>query len=173
MTESSTDLTTHTGFKFHVRPVQPEDEAALGRFFEQVTPEDLRFRFLSSQKRVGHDQLLAMTRVDHRRTESFLAIAGNGGPIIASAMLACDENLDVGEVAISVSADHRNMGLGWELLGHITRYAEAKGVRLLQSLESRSNHSAIQLEKEFGFTTQSYPDDPALVMVQKILRPSL
>jgi ribosomal protein S18 acetylase RimI-like enzyme len=169
MADWSQDLTTHTGFAFHVRPARPEDEAALGAFFEHVTPEDLRFRFLSSIKAVGHEQLVAMTKVDHQRTESFLAFAQEGGPIIAAAMLACDAGLDLGEVAISISADYKNRGVGWELLGHLTRYAQSKGVGQLQSLESRSNESAIQLERELGFTAETYPGDSTLVMLRKTL----
>ena len=44
MTDWSSELTTHSGFKFFVRTVRPDDEAALREFFEHVTPEDLRFR---------------------------------------------------------------------------------------------------------------------------------
>ena len=120
----NTDLTTHTGLTFLVRPARPDDEAALHDFFENVTPEDLRFRFLSTVKEVGHDRLVAMTRVDHRQNESFLAFEHENGPIIGAAMLACDEKLDTGEVAVSISRDHKNRGIGWELLGHVTRYAE-------------------------------------------------
>ena len=43
----SRDLITRTGFRFHVRPAMASDEAALGEFFTHVTPEDLRFRFLT------------------------------------------------------------------------------------------------------------------------------
>lgn len=170
MTNLSRTLTCHTGFVFHVRPARPQDEAALAAFFQHVTPEDLRFRFLSSVK-VGHEQLVAMTRVDHRQTESFLAFEHEGGPIIATAMLACDANLDVGEVAISISADYKNRGIGWELLGHLTRYAQSKGVKRLQSLENRGNRSAIQLETELGFTSRAYPGDSTLVMLEKTLTP--
>lgn len=169
MTDWSRELTTHTGFKFRVRPASPDDEAALGAFFERVTPEDLRFRFLSSIKEVGHDRLVAMTKVDHQLVENFLAFEDEKGPIVATAMLACDPNLDLGEVAISISADHKSRGMGWELLSYLTRYAEAKGVKRLQSLESRSNRSAIQLEKELGFTSEAYPGDSTLVVLQKIL----
>jgi N-acetylglutamate synthase-like GNAT family acetyltransferase len=169
MTDLRSDFTSHSGFKFHIRPARPEDEAALGEFFGHVTPEDLRFRFLSSVKEVGHDRLAAMTDVDHRQTESFMAFQRDGGPLIATAMLACDVNLDVGEVAIAVRADYKNLGIGWELLGHLTQYAELKGVKRLQSLESRANGAAIQLEKELGFTSETYQGDSTLVLLQKIL----
>ncbi len=166
----SRDLTTRAGLVFHVRPARPDDEAALAEFFEHVTPEDLRFRFLAGVREVGHDRLVAMTQVDHRQTENFLAFAEDGKSIIASAMLACDAALDKGEVAISVHADYKHKGLGWELLRHIARYAEAKGVKTLESIESRQNHEAIELEREQGFVAESYPDDPTLMLIRKELR---
>lgn len=169
MTDGSSELVTRSGFKFQVRPARPDDEAALHEFFEQVTPEDLRFRFLTSLKEVGHDRLVQMTSVDHRQTESFVAMERADGPIIAAAMLACDAGMETGEVAVSISAGHKNRGIGWELLRHVTAHAEAKGVRRLQSLENRSNLSAIQLEREMGFTSSAYPGDSTLVLLEKTL----
>lgn len=168
-TRWSRDLTTHTGFTFHVRPARAEDEAALHEFFAHVTPEDLRFRFLSTVKEVGHDRLVAMTRVDHRQNESFLAFEHQDGPIIGAAMLACDDNLEVGEVAVSISSDYKNRGIGWELLAQVTRFAEAKGVKRLQSVEDRANVTAIRLEGEMGFTSRPYPGETTLVLLEKSL----
>ena len=79
----SRELTTRTGFEFNVRPAQPSDEAALAAFFTHVTPDDLRFRFLTGLKTVGHDRLAAMTMVDHRQTENFLAFIDDEAEIIA------------------------------------------------------------------------------------------
>jgi N-acetylglutamate synthase-like GNAT family acetyltransferase len=163
------DLTTHTGFTFHVRTARAEDEAALHDFFATVTPEDLRFRFLSTVKDVGHDRLVAMTKVDHRHNESFVALEREDGPIIGAAMLACDDKLETGEVAVSISRDFKNRGIGWELLAHVTRYAQAIGVKRLQSLEDRANAAAIRLEGEMGFTSRAYPGEPGLVVLEKSL----
>jgi hypothetical protein len=52
-----TRLTTRWGFIFAIRPANGDDEPLLGQFFDAVSPEDLRFRFLSSVRHVGHDQL--------------------------------------------------------------------------------------------------------------------
>ncbi|WP_108397261.1 GNAT family N-acetyltransferase [Devosia submarina] len=163
----SRQRTTHSGFSFYVRPARPEDESELATFFEHVTPEDRRFRFLSSVK-LGHDQLAAMTNVDHHQTESFVAL-GEGGKIVATGMLACDADLAVGEVAISVSGEFKNRGIGWEMLRHLTQYAEARGIQRLQSLENRANKSAIQIEEEFGFKSETYPGDSTLVLLQQTL----
>jgi N-acetylglutamate synthase-like GNAT family acetyltransferase len=123
-------------------------------------------------REVSHDRLVAMTRIDHRQTENFLAFAEDGKSIVATAMLACDPKLDVGEVAISVHADYKHKGVAWELLRHVARYAEAKGVRTLQSIESRENHDAIELEREQGFDVETYPDDATLLLISKKLRKS-
>ena len=166
----SRDLTTRTGLTFHVRPVRPEDEPALAEFFRHVSPQDLRFRFLGGVREVSHDRLVAMTHIDHQQTENFLAFAEDGKSVIATAMLACDDTLEKGEVAISIRAEDKHRGVGWELLRHIARFAEAKGVKTLESIESRQNHEAIELEREQGFVTEPYPDDTALVLIRKKLR---
>lgn len=160
-------LTTRTGFRFHVRPARPEDEAGLAEFFTHVTPEDLRFRFLSTVREVGHDRLAAMLQVDHRQAETFIAFSEDGKAIIATGMLACDAALDRGEVAISVRSEHKHKGVGWELLRHVSKFAEAKGVKVLESLEDRQNHEAIEIEREQGFEVDECPDDFRLVILRR------
>lgn len=160
-------LTTRSGFKITVRPAVPADETALGEFFTHVAQDDLRFRFLSGCRTVSHDQLVSLTRSDDR-TENFLALAPDG-VLIASAMLACDAAMEKGEVAIAVRADYKHRGVGWELLKHVARDAEQAGIKTLESLESRENHAAIELERELGFTVASCDMDPTLVTVRRQL----
>ena len=166
----SRELTTHTGMQFTVRPAKPADEAALGEFFTHVTAEDLRFRFLSAVKTVGHDRLAAMTDIDHRTTENFLAFVDGETAIVATAMLACDDALETGEVAIAIRSDHKAKGISWELLAHVAAYAQAKGLTMLQSVESCDNHAAIDMERQMGFVAKPYPGDSTLVLVQRRLK---
>jgi N-acetylglutamate synthase-like GNAT family acetyltransferase len=147
----------------------PSDEAALAEFFTHVTPDDLRFRFLTGLKKVGHDRLAAMTAIDHHQTENFLAFVDGEAEIIATAMLACDADIKVGEVAIAIRSDYKARGISWDLLAHVAAYAEAKGLTTLQSIENRDNHAAIELEREMGFVAGPYPGDPTLVLVQRHL----
>lgn len=164
------DLVTRTGLRLHVRRTQPDDEALLAEFFRHVTPQDLQFRFLGGVHEVSRDRLMAMTRVDHRTTENFIAFANGGTAIVASAMVACDASMTRAEVAISVHADYKNRGVAWELLRHVARYAAATGVRFLESIERRDNFEAIELEREQGFVASSHEDDPSLMLIRKDLR---
>ncbi|MBW4330816.1 GNAT family N-acetyltransferase [Stakelama sp. CBK3Z-3] len=164
-------LTTSGGVQLNVRPAREGDEALLDAFFSHVTPEDLRFRFLSSVRKVGADQIAAMTHVDHRQTENLLAFDARGDRLVATAMLACDDALERGEVAVVLDRDYKGRGIGWEMLRLITETAREQGVKEVESIESRENHAAIDLEREMGFTAQSCPGDSTLVLVRRSLRP--
>jgi ribosomal protein S18 acetylase RimI-like enzyme len=150
----------------HVRTVKRRTSLS-GR---HVTPEDLRFRFLGSVREVSHERLLAMAQVDHVATEHFLAFAGSSDAIVAAAMVACDPSMTKAEMAISVRADDRHKGVGWEMLRHAARYAQSRGISTLESLERRENQEVIELEREQGFVTVPYPDDPTLILIRKDLR---
>ena len=167
--EHARELTTRTGFCFNVRPASPSDELALGAFFTHVSREDLRFRFLTGLKEVGHDRLMAMTTIDHRQTENFLAFVDGEVEIIATAMLACNDAMTTGDVAIAIRQDYKGKGVSWALLAHVAAFAEARGLTTLQSIESRDHHAAIDMEREMGFVAVPYPDDPTLVLVQRKL----
>jgi GNAT superfamily N-acetyltransferase len=172
MIDWSRDITTRGGLDVHLRPATPDDEAALGAFFGGVTPEDMRFRFLTALQTVDHDRLVAMTNVDHLKTENFLAFIKGSPDIIATAMLACSDDMQKGEVAIAILPEFKSKGLSWALLKHVAHFAEANGVKTLQSIESRDHHAAIEMEREMGFTAASYPGDASLMLVQRTLAPA-
>lgn len=165
----SAELTTRDGFEIYVRSANPDDEAALAEFFAHVTPEDMRFRFLTAIRKVDHERLVAMTNVDHKRTENFLAFERGSTNVIATAMLAADAALEKAEVAIAIRPDYKHRGVSWTLLEHVARFARAKGYKSIESIESRDNHAAIELEREMGFTALPCPGDPTMVIVRAML----
>jgi GNAT superfamily N-acetyltransferase len=163
------ELTTHNGFSFQVRNADESDEAALSEFFTHVTQDDLRFRFLSSIQKVGHAQLALLTQTDHRRVENYLAFDMVTGCLLASAMLAIEDDLEHAEVAIVIRADFKNRGIGWSLLEHAGERAAAIGVKRLQVIESRDNLPAIRVERDMGFASRPYPGDATLHILEKSL----
>jgi GNAT superfamily N-acetyltransferase len=160
-------LTTRTGGRYPVRPARIDDGATITEFFSHVSRDDLRFRFLSSSPGVTPAQVSMLTHPDHKLSESFLVFAADGATMLATGVLACDAAFDRGEVAIAIREDHKHKGIGWELLAHIARVAEAKGLRTLESIESRENHEAIELERDMGFVAREYPGDATLMLVSR------
>lgn len=161
-------LTTHTGFRFEVRSARLDDEPIVAEFFKHVTPEDLRFRFLGAVREVSHERLVAMTSSDDPHIHNFLAFSTDG-MLIAVATLAADPADRRGEVAICIREDRKHLGVGWEFLSYIARYADDHGIETIESLESRENRAAIEVERDMGFTVTMDPDDPTLVLVRRKL----
>lgn len=167
-----TELTTRSGFRFHVRPAEPRDEAALADLFAHLSPDDLRYRFLSPLKKVGPDVLAMMSHVDHQRTENLLAFDVSNGSLIANAIMAAPAGGDTAEVALAAHRDYKHMGVSWTLLQYIMQVARAKGIKKLQSIEDRGHKDAIALEREIGFVAKSYPGDATLTLLEADLQAS-
>ncbi|CAN5587369.1 bifunctional acetate--CoA ligase family protein/GNAT family N-acetyltransferase [soil metagenome] len=165
----TTDLTTRSGLSFHVRPVRADDEPALAAFFTQLTPEDLRMRFLTGLHVVDHDRLSLMTQIDYARTMTFLALEPGTETILAVAMLAKSADPTRAEIAVSVRSDLKGKGLGWTLMDHTLAYARAEGVETIESLESAENGAALRLEAEMGFSVRACPEDMSLRRVERRL----
>ena len=162
--------TTNTGVELKITPARAEDRAALERFFDRVTPEDLYFRFLSGMRKVDEQRLEAMLRDDDDFSIDFLALDRDEGEILATAMLVADAEFDSAELAICTREDAKNKGISWALLAHAANYAEAMGIRRIYSIQSASQSDALQLEREMGFTLRSQSDDPTTMLVEKSFR---
>jgi len=165
----SGDLVAKTGLRFFVRPAEPSDAAALGRFYRSLTLEDLRYRFLTGVREVGQERLIEMASVDHDRTENFLAFWGDTDDLVASAMVAADEARARAEVAIAVRSDLKRRGIGARLLMHVADYAESRGIGILESISSADNWALIELERRLGFSCRPLAEEPSLVYLQRRL----
>lgn len=165
----SATLETRGGLKLNVRSAAQDDEPELIRFLNQASPEDLRFRFLSTVGKVGRSLVRPMVDVDHERTENLLAFDADDGSLVATAMIAAGEQLEDAEVAVMVRPDVKGRGAGWSMLAHSCDYARQRGFRRLHSVEMGDNRSAIALEKEMGFVASPCPGDATLTLVSKDL----
>ncbi len=164
-TTASGDLTTISGYRFHVRPAGPDDAHALEDLFEHVARDDLKFRFLSAVHHVSPEQIAAMTGGDHIHRETILAIDPDEGLSVATAMLAADPGGDTAEIAISVRTGFKSKGISWCLLKYCAGVAQTLGITRLYSVEDRANWSAINLERDMGFSVKPCPGDATLVTV--------
>lgn len=164
----SGNAVTRAGVALHIRPAVPADAALLGAFFREVTPSDLRFRFLSSVGRVDSAQIAAMTQVDYRRTISFLAL-DPAGAVVAAVMLAADPDLERAEIAMSTRSGMKGKGVSYTLLQHVLRYAETQGIAIIEAVEFADHDEALRMERELGFTVLSCPDNPSLRIVRRAL----
>ncbi|MBT2189049.1 GNAT family N-acetyltransferase [Sphingobium nicotianae] len=167
--EWAAELVTQDGLRCFVRPVRADDEPLLAEFFTHVSPEDLRFRFMSGIQTVGHDRLAMMTRVDYRRTISFLAFDETRKTVIATAMLATDPDRTRAEVALTTRADMKRRGLSWTLFDHVLRYAKSERIGTIEAIECADHEAALRMEREMGFVSNTDPDDPTIRILRRNL----
>jgi acetyltransferase len=165
-----THLVTRNGVELSLRPVSDGDADRIARFYDGLSPEDMRFRFLSAQSHLSPAQLAAMTNVDHRHREHLLAFDRSDGALVASLLVAADDAFELAEVAIAVAPSHKGRGIGWSLLRHAVDLARERGVSRLCAIESRANRGAIEVERTLGFTSRDYPGDATLAMLEIDLR---
>lgn len=163
-------LPTRSGIELEVRPAKESDEADLTAFFDRVADEDRRFRFFAAADKVSAQQIAPLVHADQFRTESWIGFDKASGQMVSSGVLACDASLDTAEVAISVASAYKGKGIGWAMLDFLGKQAEARGCRKVMSIESRENSAAIEVERDKGFTPESFPGDPTLMVLSKTFR---
>jgi N-acetylglutamate synthase-like GNAT family acetyltransferase len=162
--EWSKRLITRSGCLFDVRPAHVGDEVLISELFAHVTAEDKAFRTLS-----GYGAEIQIINADHHPSKTFLAIIDAQAEVIAAATLDCDTAREHGNVNLIIRSDFKHDGVSWELLAHVVRYAEAIGVKTLESVEVPDNHAAIALEREMGFSEQNHLSNTKLVLMRKTL----
>mgnify|MGYP000276396968 CR=1 FL=1 len=159
-------LLTRGGIELRVRPVTENDADIVNRFFDNLTDDDMMFRFLSGQPHLSSAQLAAMIGVDHRHREHLLAFDVETGKLVASLLIAADEAFVSAEVAIAVAPAYKTRGVGWTLLHHAVELARSRGLKTLRSIESRANRGAMEVERTLGFRASDYDGDATLALLE-------
>ena len=161
-------LETRSGRRFDVRIARPLDLPALKLFLSRITPEDLRFRFLSPAKTVPDGLLQQLLGYDHVSAEHFLVLEPKGNEIIASAVVAGDRKSATAEIAICTRPDYKGLGLSWALLSYATQWAKGHGAYEAVAIEAMDHADAIKLEHEQGFRADPDQSCPG---VQRLIKP--
>jgi acetyltransferase len=153
-----------------VRPVRPEDEELMRRFFDRVTAEDLRLRFFAPVKDIGHTFIARLTQLDYARAMALIAIGEASGEMLGGVHLHADANYENAEYAILVRSDLKGRGIGWLLMQTIIAYARAEGIRRIKGEVLRENLTMLAMCEELGFHAVADPEDPGVVDVSLELK---
>ncbi|HEY0630357.1 MAG TPA: GNAT family N-acetyltransferase [Sphingomicrobium sp.] len=166
--EWSATIATREGFDLNVRPAAPEDEQALADFFGLLSPQDLRFRFLTAMKQVTPGFARELVDIDHTQTENLLAF-DDRRQLVATAMIAAPAGTNDAEVAVAVRSDLKGKGIGWSMLDHACDYARSRGFKAVHSVQLSDDRTAIALEQEMGFKAKPCADDMGLTILTREL----
>ena len=153
------------GTEILVRPVRPEDEPELARFFAEIAPNDLRQRFFAPVKEMPHAFVARFTQIDYARVMVFLALSAKDQALLGIVQLHADPDGEHGEYAILVRSDLKGRGLGWQLMRVMIEYARARGLREVTGQVLRENVNMLAMCAEFGFRIADDPHEKMVAVV--------
>jgi acetyltransferase len=137
-----------------LRPVRPEDGPAHLRFFDALTPDDVRYRMFVRIRELNPSQLARFTQIDYDREMAFIATrpGADGLPeTLGVGRVVADPDNVSAEFAVTVRSDLKGMGLGRILMQKLIDYCRLRGTREIVGEALPQNNRIIGLVKKLGF----------------------
>ena len=116
-----------------IRPIERTDAPGLSDFYDRLSPESRRRRFLGCMRRSGAELATAFTMHDGEGFVAILAERGpNDGAVVGHATLQPD-GTGGAEVAFAVADDLQGRGIGHRLMDAVVASARSTGLRRLNA----------------------------------------
>lgn len=166
-------LLLRDGRKLIMRPIEPEDAETLRRSFGELTPEEIRFRFLHPLTELSAEYALRLARIDRRKAFALVlveALPPEQARIGAVARVVIDEGGRDAEFAIIVGRELGNFGLGTYLLARIVEWSRKKGLDTLYGDVMIENNRMLRLARKLGFAFRMNAGDPQIVRIVRPLK---
>jgi acetyltransferase len=164
------------GSPITIRPIRPEDEPLMVKFHETLSDRSVYLRYfysLSLSRRVAHDRLLRICFGDYDREMALVAELTDSGSgerrIIAVGRMNKLHNKNEAEVAILVSDQYQNQGLGDELLRRVVEIARHEKLSRLSAEMLPDNMGMQVLFRRQGFQISAGEDMTSLMAVLNLL----
>jgi acetyl coenzyme A synthetase (ADP forming)-like protein len=157
------DVALRDGSTLHVRPVRPEDLAALRAFLAGLSPTDRRLRWFTGAANLDAAARWAAA-ADGREHDGLVVTTGGGGAIIGHAAWA---RLDPSraEVAFEVAPAAQGHGLATILLAHLAFSAAAQGIATFVANVLPENGRMLDVFRDSGLPIH-VRSDPGVVHVE-------
>jgi acetyltransferase len=157
--------TMKNGNQVTIRPIRPEDEPRMVKFHETLSDRSVYLRYfcsLSLSRRVAHERLLRICFGDYDREMALIAEykdpATGERRIVAVGRMNKLHAKNEAEVAVLVSDQYQNLGLGNELLRRVVQIARDEKLSQV-SAEMLADNLAMQvIMKRLGFRLRASED---------------
>ena len=128
-----------------LRPLRPDDSAAVLAVFAGMGPRSRELRFLASKTRLTGADVRQLTAVDGRNHVGVLAVARRARPIGIARFIRDRIDHESAEVAVEVVDEWQDRGVGTRLLLELRQRAVEAGVRRLKVFVSPDNSAVLRL----------------------------
>ncbi|HEX3354228.1 MAG TPA: bifunctional acetate--CoA ligase family protein/GNAT family N-acetyltransferase [Terriglobales bacterium] len=155
------------GTEVVLRPIRPEDEPLMVKFHQTLSDRSVYLRYfysLSLSSRVAHDRLVRICFVDYDREIAIVADCRDPKTgqhrILGVGRLVKSHGRNEGEIAVLVSDEYQNQGLGTELFQRAIQIARDEKLARVDAEILPDNLPMKKIAKKLGFRMRT-PDDSA------------
>ncbi|MGW7363718.1 bifunctional acetate--CoA ligase family protein/GNAT family N-acetyltransferase [Streptomyces sp. NPDC054841] len=145
------------GTTVRIRPVLPGDHAQVQRLYDEMSPENLRLRFFTTNRnsaRQAADRMCSPTRTGSR---SLLVETGDEVVGLAEYTRVTGGEADVG---LAVSDHWHRRGVGTLLLEHLVSLARADGITAFSADALSENREVLKVFADLGLSITRQFDGP-------------
>ena len=151
-------LQLKNGMNISIRPIRPEDEAAMARFHESLSDRSVYLRYFHMEKlssRVAHSRLARRCFIDYDLEMALIAEYFNPEPgrneIIAVGRLIRAPEGSEAEIALIVSDKFQKCGLGAELMRRLIQVGRDEKLQRIVATVLPENMGMRVLASRHGF----------------------
>ncbi len=161
-------ITDRDGRRYRLRPIRPDDAAALQRAYERMDMRDRRARLFAPIPALSDAFAEQFCTIDEAREFCFVLESDDEpGELLGGCRLMGDAAARGGEYSVSLRSDLKGRGLGRRLMEILLAEADARGFETVYGTILADNAAMIALVRELGFEVKRDPDDWQLVQATR------
>ena len=163
------DVLLRSGAIARIRPVRPDDEAALRDLYDRLSARTLYLRFFSAARTSAGQDVTRLVRADPDRHAALQVLLG-GRVVAVAGYERLDDPTDA-EVAFVVDDSCQGLGIGTLLFEHLTSAAAAQGVRRFIAETLLENARMLHVFRDAGLPVTTRLEAGGTVHVELPLTP--
>jgi acyl-CoA synthetase (NDP forming)/GNAT superfamily N-acetyltransferase len=144
------DVLLSDGGTGHLRPIRPEDAAALQQMHGRLSEQTIYMRFFAPYPVIQPKDLQRFTNVDYDKRVAFVLLVDD--TLVAVGRYEGSPGSDAAEVAFVVQDDHQGRGIGSVLLEHLAAAGQERGLRRFEADVLSGNRAMLGVFLDAGYT---------------------
>ncbi|MCG6928933.1 MAG: GNAT family N-acetyltransferase [Desulfofustis sp.] len=154
------------GTEVFIRPAKPVDERRIQEHYYTLPKEDVVSRFFGQKTIFARKDVELRSQIDYVNSLTLVAVVGEFGfgRVVAVAESMRLQNINMAEVAFSVSPDFQGKGLGRLFLHKLAGAARESGIAGLLAYTFPSNQAMINLFKTLPYKVKKQLEDGELLL---------
>jgi acyl-CoA hydrolase/RimJ/RimL family protein N-acetyltransferase len=149
-----------------IRPAKPVDARRIQEHFYNLDPDDVVARFFHRKERFNGQEAEKVSQVDYINNLTIVAVVGESGfgRVIGIGEYLLDPEVNMAEVAYSISGKWQHKGLGVLIQEKLAEGARSNGIAGLYAYTAPENQGMIRLFEKLPYRIETGKEDEMLVL---------